>query len=143
MRLSTALALMSLGAAHGQPAVDAESNTHCIERLRMPVYPKLADAARISGTLTATVVLGQGGSVQQVLMDMGNASATAKQLFPPEVAKAIQASSFRRACGGKSITVVFSFVLGQELDPHGLPQSVSFGYPNRFSISVPPKTVQP
>jgi outer membrane biosynthesis protein TonB len=109
----------------------------------MPVYPKLADMARISGSLTATVVLGPDGSIEKTLIDIGTASTTARQLFPPEVEKALRASAFRKACGGKSVTLVFSFVLGEELDPQGLPQRVSFGYPNRFSISVPPKIVQP
>jgi outer membrane biosynthesis protein TonB len=103
----------------------------------------LAELARISGSVTATVVLRPDGSVEKTSMDAGNASSTAKRLFLPEVDRAIRASSFRPTCGGKSVTLVFSFVLGEELDPSGLSQSVSFGYPNVFSISVPPKIVQP
>jgi outer membrane biosynthesis protein TonB len=143
MRLMAALALLGLWTAQAQPAADTESNTQCIERLRMPVYPKLADAARISGSLTATVVLGPDGSIQNTVLDMGLASATAKRMFPRAVEEALRASAFRKACGGRSVTLVFNFVLGEELDPNHLPQAVSFGYPNRFWISVPPNIVQP
>ena len=61
----------------------------------------------------------------------------------PVEREAIQASAFRKTCGGKSVTLVFAFVLGEELDPNHLPQTISFGYPNEFWISVPAKTIQP
>jgi outer membrane biosynthesis protein TonB len=126
-----------------QPAVDSRSNAYCIERLQTPAYPKLADAARISGSLTATVKLGPDGSMQDAVLDMGTGSATARRLFPPAVEQALRASAFRKDCSGRSVTLVFIFVLGENPDPNRLQQTVSFGYPNRFWISVPPKIVQP
>jgi hypothetical protein len=41
-------------------AQEADSNMSCVERLEMPVYPKLAEAARIRGSVTATVVVSFG-----------------------------------------------------------------------------------
>lgn len=146
MRLLAVLALtctVCLWTALAQTDQDTESNTSCLERLRMPVYPKLAEQARISGSLTATVTLNPDGSVQRTVLETGSGSATAKRLFPAAVEQALRASAFRKTCGGKSVKLVFNFVLGEELDPNGLPQTVSFGYPNQFWISVPPRLVQP
>jgi hypothetical protein len=129
--------------ASAQSKQDTESNTHCIERLRMPIYPKLADAARISGSLTATVMLGPDGSIQNIAVVTAGTSATAKRLFPPVVEDALRASALSNTCGGRSVRLVFHFVLGEGMDPNHLSQTVSFGYPNQFWISVPPKIVQP
>jgi hypothetical protein len=137
MRFLQVLFLIGLCQATAQSTADNETNARCIERLRMPAYPKLADAARISGTLTTE------GSIEKSVLDMGTASATAKRLFQPAVVQALQASAFRNNCGGKKVILVFSFVLGEDFDPNGLPQSVSFGFPNRFWITVPAKIVQP
>ena len=143
MRLLAALALIGFSAAQAQPAAGSESNIHCVERLRMPAYPKLADAARVAGLVTAKVTLRSDGSIQSTVLDMGVASVTAKKLFAPAVDEALRASAFGGACGGKSVTLIFHFVLGEELDSNSLQQAVSFGYPNRFWISVPPKIIQP
>jgi hypothetical protein len=145
MRLPSGLALVFLSwAAFAQSSSETESNMYCVERMQMPVYPKLADAARVSGTLKATVTLDSNGSIHQpIITDMGNASATAKRLFPPVIQEAIRRSRFRKNCAGKSVTFVFYFMLSEELDPNHLPQTISYGYPNRFWISVPPRTFQP
>ena len=116
-------------------AQEAESNMACVERLEMPVYPPLAAAARISGSVTATGVLASDGSVRTTF------SPGAHRLLPPAVQKALGGSSFRKDCIGKSVTLVFNFAFGKELDPDRLPQRVSFGYPNQFWISVPPRVI--
>ena len=121
-----------VGIAYAQ---DLDSNISCVERLQVPVYPPLADAARIAGRVTATVLLASDGSLQT--------KASGHPLLAPAVEKAIRASVFLKACGGKSVTLVFNFVLGENFDPDKLPQRVSFGYPNQFWISVPPRVVQP
>ncbi len=112
-----------------------DSNMSCVERLQMPVYPRLAEQARISGSVTATVVVAPDGSLQT--------KAAGHPILAPAVEKAIRASAFRTYCAGKSVRLVFDFVLGEELDPDKLPQRVSFSYPNQFWISVPPRIVQP
>ena len=145
MRLLLGFAIMVLSsAAFAQSGSQTESNMYCVERMQMPVYPKLADAARVSGTSKATVTLDSDGSVRQpIITDMGNASTTAKRLFPPVVQEALRRSRFRKNCGGKSVRFVFIFELSEELDPNHLPQTISYGYPNRFWISVPPRPFQP
>ena len=145
MRLLASLAFMiSSGAAFAQSGSETESNMYCVERMQMPVYPPLADAARISGTLKATVTLASDGSIHQpIITDMETASVTAKRLFHPAVQEALRKSRFSKNCGGKSVTLVFTFVLAEEPDPNHLRQTVSYGYPNRFWISVPPRPFQP
>jgi hypothetical protein len=101
---------------------------YCVERMQMPVYPKLES----------------DGSIRQpIITDMAVASATAKRLFPPVVQEALQRSRFSKNCGGRSVTFVFTFVLDKESDPNHLSQTVSYAYPNQFWISVRPKAVQP
>jgi hypothetical protein len=142
MRLLMALILGSglcLSMAFAQSSQDTESNMSCVERLQMPVYPPLAAAARIRGSVIATAVISTGGSAQIAIA----ISPGAHSLLTPAVEKALRASQFRKSCAGKSVTLVFNFVLGEELDPDGLPQRVSYSYPNQFSISVPPRIAQP
>ena len=134
MRLLLTLALCSWPAL-AQSNLDADSNMSCVERLQMPVYPPLANSARISGSVTATVVLASDGSLQT--------QAVGHTFLAPDVEKAIRASVFLKTCSGKSIRLVFNFVLGENFDPDKLPQRVSFGYPNQFWISVPPRVDQP
>jgi hypothetical protein len=136
MRFLMVLFLIGLCQANAQSTADDETNARCIERLRMPAYPKLADSARLSGTVTATITLTASGSIEKSVLEMTAASAGVKQFFLPSVEEALRASTFRNFCGGKSVKLVFSFVLNEEREP-----SVSFGYPNRFWITVPPGIV--
>jgi hypothetical protein len=119
--------------AFAQTNQDADSNMACVDRLEMPVYPPLANAARITGSVTATVVVASDGSLQT--------QAVGHKLLAPAVEKAIRASTFLVTCGGKSVRLVFNFVLAENLAPDKLSQRVSFGYPNQFWISVPPPSV--
>jgi hypothetical protein len=48
---------------------------------------------------------------------------------------AIAASTFRKSCSGKSVTVVFNFVIDEAQKGNS---RFSFGYPNQFWISVLP-----
>jgi len=137
MRFLTALFVIGLCQASAQSTAVDETNAYCIERLRMPAYPKLADSARISETVTATITLTASGSIEKSVLEMTAASAGVKLFFLPSVEEALRASTFRNVCGGKSVKLVFSFVLTEELNP-----SVSFGYPNRFWITSPPQVIQ-
>ena len=121
--------------ALAQSNQDGDSNMSCVQRLQMPGYPPLASAARISGSVTATVVLASDGSLQT--------KAVGHKLLVPAVEKAIRASVFLKNCGGESVTLVFNFVVAENFDLDKLPQRVSFGYPNQFWISVPPRVAQP
>jgi len=115
--------------ALAQSNQEADFNMSCVERLQMPVYPPLAAAARISGSVTTTATIASGGSLATRVV--GNA------ILAEAADKALRASSFRKSCGGKSVTVVLNFVLGKYY-PDGELQGVSFGYPNQFWISALP-----
>ncbi len=135
MRLLLILALCSWPAL-AQTNQEAESNMSCVERLQMPLYPGLAAAARVSGSVTATVVISANSSNQTTF------SSGSHKLLSPAVDYALRASSFRKSCTGKSVILVFNFVLS-DYYPDGKLQRVSFGYPNQFWISELPRIVQP
>lgn len=88
-----------VGTAYAQ---DSESNMSCVERLEMPVYPPLANSARISGSVTATVVVASDGSLQT--------QAAGHKLLAPAVEKALRASVFRSNCGGKTVRLIFPII---------------------------------
>jgi hypothetical protein len=131
MRLLLTFALCSWTAL-AQTNQDADSNMSCVERLQMPAYPPLAAAARISGKLAVTVAISPGGAIQKASVDVELGTVNAK-LLVPAVETALRASAFRSDCSGKSVRLIFNF--GFDSDQG---KAVSFGYPNKFWISVPP-----
>jgi hypothetical protein len=124
-----------LGIALAQSNQDTEPNTSCIERLQVPVYPPLAAAARVSGSVTATINLTTNGTIESTNMEVGSSIPNVKLLLTPAVERSIRGSTFRKTCDGKSVRLVFHF--GFDSDPY---KRVSFGYPNQFWISVIPPT---
>jgi hypothetical protein len=112
-----------------QPNQKAESNMSCVKRLQMPVYPPLAAAARISGSVTTTATIASGGSYATRVV--GNA------ILAEAGDKALRASSFQKACGGKTVELIFNFAF--DSDPG---KSVSFAYPNQFWIYAPPQVIE-
>ena len=129
MRLLLVLAV-GLGIASAQ---DVETNMACVERLEMPVYPALAAAARVRGTVSATVAVAASDSVKT--------TATGHVLLVDTVQKAIQASRFRANCGGTYVKLIFHFELDEGSNP-ATPRRVSFGYPNEFWIIVTPPIIK-
>lgn len=119
-----------LGVAFAQPNQDADSNMSCIERLQMPLYPPLAEKARISGSVTATVAASLDGSIHTKI--------AGHPLLAERADEAVEASTFRKACAGKCVTLTFNFVIDKKQDPSGPPPPVSSSYPNQFWITVPP-----
>ena len=130
MRLLMLMACM--GVAFAQSNQDTETNMSCVERLKMPLYPPLAAAARIPGTMTVAVVVASNGSIQT--------NIAGHPLLAEAVEKALRASTFRKTCGGKSVRLIFNFVIDEDSNPG--PQRVSFGYPNQFWISVTPQLME-
>ena len=142
LRLSLLVVALSALAFPQGIAAD-ETNASCIERLQMPVYPPLARQARLSGTYTVSVLLGPDASVQGISSEMESPiSPSRKSIFVPALEKSIRASSFLKGCSGKTVKLVFQFVLG-EGKPSNFGQDVSFGYANYFWISVPPQVLNP
>jgi outer membrane biosynthesis protein TonB len=131
VRFLLTLALCSWPAP-AQTNQEAEPNMACVERLQLPVYPRLAATARISGSTTAKIAVASDGSFQ--------ANVSGHPLLTAAVDHALRASSFHKSCGGKSVTLVFNFVLS-DYYPDGRVQDVSFGYPNQFWIL--PQIVRP
>jgi hypothetical protein len=134
------LVLSSLALSQGTTADD--TNASCIEKLQIPNYVPLARYGRLSGTFTVSVVLGPDATVQSISSEMVATFPQSKGIFIPAIEKALRSSVFARRCGGKTVKLVFQFVLGDgEPSDHG--QEVSFAYPNRFWISVPPTPLNP
>jgi hypothetical protein len=102
----------------------------------MPIYPQVAQQAAIAGRVTATVVIAPIGSIQTTF------SSETHRLLSPAVDYALQKSSLRKNCSGKSVTLVFNFVLSGYY-PDGRLQGISFGYPNQFLISALRPVAQP
>jgi hypothetical protein len=117
--------------AFAQSDQDVDSNMSCVERLEMPVYPPLAHMAQVSASVSATVIASANGPLQITF------SPRAHPLLAPSVENALRASAFNKACAGKPVSLIFSFVIDKQLEA-GHKERISFGYPNRFWISVPP-----
>ena len=128
--------------ALSQSTTADDTNASCIEKLQIPNYPPLARHARLSGTFTTTVVIGPDATVQSISSEMVAKFSQSKGIFIPAIERSLRSSVFARRCGGNTVKLVFQFVLGDgEPSDHG--QEVSFAYPNRFWISVPPAFVNP
>ena len=134
MRLLTML-MACVGVAFAQSNQDTESNTSCVERLQMPVYPPLARVAWVSGSVVASVVVASDGTM--------HANVVGYPLLTATVDKALHASTFRASCGAKTVKLLFDFTIDKGLDPATDLQRVSFSYPNQFLISVPPAPFMP
>ena len=118
-----------------------EPTTACIERLQIPSYPPLGRAARLFGVVVATTTLNSDGTIKSISTQMESGSVSASKFFTSAVESALRSSLFTRACDDKPLKLIFNFVLTQDSLPNGDAQSVSFGYPNRFWIMVPPNLV--
>jgi hypothetical protein len=150
MRLILFLLVASVGLSNAlaQGVGDSDFNMRCVERLEMPTYPPLASQARIPAVMNVVVSIGANGAVEHIDMVLGSEAGAPTKiqqsrigLFAPVVEHSIRASLFAKDCSGKSVRLTFHFVLGEDLRP-GVKQTVSFGFPNRFWIIVPPMIVQ-
>jgi TonB family protein len=116
----------------------SDSGAACIERLEIPTYPPLASRARIHGTVTTFVLLSSEGSMQSIKTKVKPDDATRAPIFVRPVEAAVRQATFRPACGGQTVVIVFHFELGEKLK-----QSVMFGYPNTFWILAESHTAMP
>lgn len=82
-------------------AQDTETNMACVERLQMPLYPRLAQHASVSGRVTVRVAISADGAVKM--------ESDGTRLLVPYVENAARASNFRKACGGRVVQLVFNF----------------------------------
>jgi hypothetical protein len=106
----------------------ADSNVACVGRLNIPAYPALASAARIEGTITATIRL----SSHEVSVAAG---PNAGPILSSAVERAIGESEFRTNCIGKTVTLIFEFKLGTD-------EKHFFQPPNKFLILSKPIRIE-
>ncbi len=114
------------------------SNMACVERLDLPTYPRLADAARIAASVTSIIRLGRDGKLQGVRSDVRAVGETVKAAFSKSIEDALRTSRFAAVCAGRTVTVEFQFSLGEQVGT----ERVSFTYPNRFTIFARAKVIQ-
>ncbi len=118
-----------------------ETNIACVERLEIPTYPILAKQARIAGAITANLTVRANGSAQSVTLTTESGTRL-HPILRPSVEESVGASSFAKACAGKTVTLVFHFEIDEKLSVKQQPVA-SFGYPNHFWITAPSTLVQP
>jgi len=138
MRHFLALAVLTLtlglNSATAQNPFEPDTNVACIERLQMPAYSALTGS---EGTVTASVLLSPRATVEEVRTRLDSKTEKVIGALIHSVEKAVKEGTFHSYCGGKTITLVFDFKIDGK--PSGSPkQSVSFGYPNKFSIVTEP-----
>jgi hypothetical protein len=112
-------------------------NMSCVERLDLPMYPRLADAARISAGVVTAIRVGSGGTINAITSEV-KAVAAVKTAFLRSVEDAVRSSRFAAACAGRTVTIELQFSLGEQVGT----EHVSFAYPNRFTIFAPAKVIQ-
>jgi hypothetical protein len=118
-----------------QPATESAANISCVERLIVPNYPALANSARVAADVTVSVVIGEGSATHRITTKWKNPTAKSNNFFSERVEKAVRSSTFNHQCIGRTIELVFSFELGMDMPVEGSKQTISFSYPNRFTIT--------
>jgi len=116
----------------------SSSNIDCVERLEVPHYPPLARTARIQATQTAKVLLSDQASIQSIELSIQGKAVNTEEFFKDGAEKSLKNSRFSKTCGGKTITLVFSYELS---DNDRFP--FAFEPPNHFSIRSGPVYVNP
>lgn len=124
--------------ASGQArSAEGPSNIGCLERLEMPDYPPLPRQARIQGIQTVKMLLSEQATVRTVESSLQSSSRLldlAKTAFIKSAEKALKNSRFSKACGGKTITLVFHYEFRQDEDK----SLFAFEPPNHFWIRAGP-----
>jgi len=133
--VSTARALlvvMCLGAfGCSQRETADSSNMMCVQRLQIPSYPPIAQAARSSIAVSAAIKLANDGTVQTVVLEgTANSSPQKEGLFRATIEQTIRASAFDPACANKMVRVSYVFKMDAARDV----TASWFGYPNRVEV---------
>jgi hypothetical protein len=101
----------------------------------VPNYPALANQARIAADVTVSVVIGHDSASHRITTQVEKPHGDIRRLFSERVEKAVRSSTFNHQCAGKTIGLVFSFEPGNDMPIEGSKQTISFSYPNRFTIA--------
>jgi hypothetical protein len=110
-----------------------ENNLHCIEDMLLPGYGSIARKAKMTGTVSATVAIGEAGAITDL-----------KVVGPdPYLSMEVEIflkynTQFAASCNGKSVLLLFTFVLSGKpvTDPT---VRVRFKGPNQFVIESQPE----
>jgi hypothetical protein len=138
MRVST-VAFLVVASVNVYASEESQvGNVECVERLRVPAYPGIAVAARLSGDVEAIVQLGPGGVVRDV-----NVAGKPQGLLAKAVFDAISASAFKHTCEDRIVPLLFHFRIEGKGTDYPTSPVVSFGFPNTFWIVSAPRNAQP
>jgi hypothetical protein len=118
------------------------SNIACVDRLRLPTYPLLAQQARISGTVHAAVGLSATASPERIEIGPAPNAPPVRGLLKAPVEKAIREAIFKKDCSGKTVELVFVFEIRGDAEETPK-QTVSYGFPNIFRIESEAPHFQP
>lgn len=148
---SVAIVFAAIAGCQREPArAPDDPNMECVERLELPLYPSIANSARVTAVATTIIALDADGHSKGVTIDAQippqadprSSPARTLALFNPAIEKAIQGSTFSRACANATVRIVFDFKLTRRTDiPEGVPLT-TFVYPNRFEITTGAPLVQ-
>ena len=115
----------------GARQVEETSNVACVKRLQLPIYPPIAQDARLSMSLTTAIVLASDGSAQSISFErISGERADLAKLFFSELERAMRRSQFSSTCGGKTVRLVFEF----RMNGNPPDKMMWFGFPNRFEV---------
>jgi hypothetical protein len=134
---SIVLFLVTASIAYSQATDPA--NTACIEQLDIPLYPRLADLARVATKVQAIVRLGADGIVHDIEIQVERNTEPIRGAFRNAVERSLRSSRFVPACQGRTVALLFQFSLGEQTGN----ERVLFSYPNKFTILASAKAVQP
>jgi outer membrane biosynthesis protein TonB len=126
MRLLLSVCVLT-GLAAAQ-ATTEESNIACVRELIIPGYPKRADQARVAGIVIVKMKVSPEGKPLDIKVD-------GPRLL--DVTTAMKKTTFSAGCAGKLVTVVFEFVLGEELE-----EQITFLPPNRYRVAAAAKLIK-
>jgi hypothetical protein len=129
--------LASSTARAAAPPAD-DTNTGCIEKLQIPMYPPLARQARLSLLVTASVRLNAQAKVASVGGEFASERESGKAIFWRVMEAAMRGAQFAPTCTGKTVTVIMQFLVDSRSPSADSDPLIVFTYPNRFSISVRP-----
>jgi hypothetical protein len=127
--------------ASGQPGpTESPSNIECLERLEIPDYPPLPRTALIRAIQTVKVHLSDQATMQNIESSLQGKAISVEKDFKEGAEKALRNSRFSKACGGKTITLVFHYELRDDPNRSSL---FAFEPPNHFLIRSGPVYINP
>jgi len=83
----------------------------CFENLAAPEYPKTALQAHVDGSVWTTTQVNSQGAIDKIDTQVVSAWGEGPKLLTPPVEKAIRAAKIKSECAGKTVSVVFRYML--------------------------------